>query len=97
MTVTDYSDNSFTATIDSKTNFIYTNIPFDTNWVITIDGKPANDKVEIIANALIGLNIEAGLHTISFEYKQPMVTIGLVISVSTIFMLAIVYFLRKKK
>ena len=97
MTVTDYSDNSFTATIDSKTNFIYTNIPFDTNWVITIDGKPANDKVEIVANALIGLNIEAGSHTISFEYKQPMVTIGLVTSVSTIFMLAIVYFLRKKK
>ena len=95
--ITEYSDKSFTATIDSKTDFIYTNIPYDSNWVITVDGEIANDKISLVANSLIGLNIGSGSHTICFEYKQPIATTGLVISFSTLSLLLIVYFIKKRK
>lgn len=96
--VTDYSDSHITATINSKTDFIYTSIPYDNNWKITIDGKEATQQdVKLVANSLIGLNVKAGQHTITFEYKQPTALIGLLISLSTLIVVLIVYGIKYYK
>ena len=96
--MTDYSDSHITATINSKTDFIYTSIPYDNNWKITIDGKEATQQdVKLVANSLIGLNVKAGQHTITFEYKQPTALIGLLISLSTLIVVLIVYGIKYYK
>lgn len=85
MNVTDCSDTYIKTEIDTKTGYIYTSIPYDENMVITIDGKAAtNSEIFIIADSLIGIKTSVGHHTISFEYKQPNVYVGMVISGTTL-------------
>ena len=47
---------------------LYTSIPQDGNWKATVDGEPA--QIVLIGNAMCGLILPEGYHTIRFSYEN---------------------------
>ena len=97
-----FEDTLINGSFTAKENCVlYTSIPFDTGWNITIDGQAVNseDIVEI-GGAFIGVNVKKGNHQISFEYKPAGVSTGMKITAFSVLALLIyllVSFIRKRK
>lgn len=84
--------------ITTNENFIYTTIPYDKNWEIKIDGQTVSDETIVpVANALIGLNVSSGTHTIEFIYHQKGLLAGAAISTITLIGCIIFLAVRNKK
>lgn len=78
---TSYSDNKIEGTINvDKEEIIFTSIPYDKHWRVTIDGKDA--KTFPVLNSLLGIECNPGNHTIKIEYKTNL-TIPILISLTT--------------
>ena len=79
---------------------MYTSIPYDEGWKITVDGKstPAESiKADAVADgALIALRLNPGRHSISFCYATPGFISGVLISLAAALLLAGATVLRKK-
>lgn len=70
MVVTSHKPGQIEGTVENKqAGILFTSIPYDTGWSVLVDGK----QVEPIAigNALMGIELEAGKHTISMKYTSP--------------------------
>ncbi len=92
---TSYKDNSIEGTINvEKDQIIFTSIPYDKNWKVTIDGKEV-DKL-LILNSLIGIECEPGTHTIKLEYK-PKYIVPTIISITTLIGLITFMIINHKK
>ena len=79
---TSYSDNKIEGTINvDKEEIIFTSIPYDKHWKVTIDGKDA--KTFPVLNSLLGIECTPGNHTIKIEYKTNL-TIPILISLTTL-------------
>lgn len=90
-----YNDDHIKGTIKvEKDQIIFTSIPYDKHWKVTIDGKPAN-KV-LLLNSLLGIECEEGTHTIELTYK-PNFTIPILISITTFISLITKIILDKRK
>jgi uncharacterized membrane protein YfhO len=64
-----YNDNHLEGTINvDEGQIIYTSIPYDESWKIKVDGKEV--KPIMLLDALIGIEVEPGEHTITMEYKD---------------------------
>lgn len=91
-----YSDSIIEGTINVDENqIIFTTIPYDKNWKVTIDGKEV-ENIRVL-NSLMGIECEEGEHTIKLEYK-PNYVIPLMISVGTfIGLISKIIFDKKKR
>ena len=88
-----YISGRVTATEDC---LLYTSIPYDKGWQVYIDGEKADENSIVkIGDALLGVDITAGNHSVEFEYKVPSSRIGLIITVFTIMCIAAYYLLLK--
>ena len=102
LTLTKFEDTLVEGTIDCKqSGLMYTSIPqAGGNWRVFVDGTEA--EITMIGNAMIGVMLEEGHHTVIFRYENKAFTFGLVISL-TCFMLfacisgAYLYHKRKRK
>lgn len=76
----------------TKNSLLYTSIPYDKGWNVYIDGeKVSDDKIVKIGDALLGVNITQGNHTVEFRYKVPAVGIGMTLTVFTAICIAAYY------
>lgn len=92
---TTYKENKIEGTINvNEEQLIFTSIPYDKHWKVTIDDKEA--KTIPILNSLLGIECEPGKHTIKLEYKTNL-TIPVLISLSTLVGLIIKIVVDKKK
>lgn len=92
---TTYKDNHLEGTIKvEKNQIIFTSIPYDENWQITIDDKVVK-PIKINYN-LMGIECPEGTHKISLKYKNNY-TIPIIISISTLITFIIVCIYKKKK
>ncbi len=57
---------------------LYTSIPQNGNWHVTIDGQPA--EAVTIGDAMVGVLVTAGYHTVAFTYKNEAFALGWKIS-----------------
>ncbi len=57
-----------------RSGILYTSIPYDGNWSAQIDGKPA--QIAQIGNAMIGLLLSEGSHTVTFTYHNEAFSLG---------------------
>jgi uncharacterized membrane protein YfhO len=90
-----YQDNKIEGTIKVEDNqIIFTSIPYDKHWKVTIDGKEA--KTIRILNSLLGIECEPGMHTIKLEYKTNYV-IPILISTTTLITLITKIIIERKK
>ena len=90
LNVTSFSNAKISGTIDcDRTGLMYTSIPYDGNWEAEVDGKPA--EIVIIGNAMCGLELTEGSHTVTFTYRNKAFTLGLAVSVASTLALAAAY------
>lgn len=77
--LTEFSNTRIEGTIDcNRDGLLYTSVPHDGNWVVTVDGEPA--EIVLVGNCMIGLNMTEGTHTVQFTYKNDAFTIGAIVS-----------------
>ncbi len=89
-----FKDTYIKANVNNKSNnTIYTSIPYDDEIKVYVDGKKVNTFM--IADALLGFDIESGKHVIEIKYKNNLMLIGSVISLSTLIVIIIIQLKRK--
>lgn len=59
---------------------MYTSIPYDGNWVATVDGQEVEPV--LVGDAMMALELTKGPHQITFRYQNQAFTLGLVVSVT---------------
>ena len=77
-------------TVDcDRDGLLYTSIPQNGNWTAEIDGIPA--EITLVGDAMIGLQLTEGEHTVSFRYHNAAFSLGWKITAvcAAIFMLLI--------
>ncbi|MBR1704450.1 MAG: YfhO family protein [Clostridia bacterium] len=95
MEVTRFEDTLVEGTVTlDQGQMLYTSINYDEGWTIEIDGKPINyelamssGEVEKIGDALIGLHMGPGTHTLSFRYHAKGLRTGLLLSLLGVLLL----------
>ncbi len=77
---------------------LYTSIPYDKAWSVYVDGEKVDENdIFKISNALLGVKVTKGKHTINFRYNIPGTTIALFISLFFVILLIVIYYLNKNK
>ena len=67
---TQISDGSVKGTVDvKKAGTLMLTIPYDTGWKILVDGH--RTEAYRVGEALMGVDLDAGVHTIPMEYTAP--------------------------
>ena len=89
-----FKDTYIKVNVNNKSNnTIYTSIPYDDEIKVYVDGKKVNTFM--IGDALLGFDIESGKHVIEIKYKNNLMLIGSVISLSTLIVIIIIQLKRK--
>ena len=57
---------------------MYTSIPQDGNWALTVDGQPA--EITLVGNVMIGVKLSEGQHNVVFSYHNRAFSLGWKIS-----------------
>ena len=99
LNVTKFGDTLVEGTIECKQpGLLYTSIPqVNGNWHAFVDGKET--QITLIGEAMVGIMLEEGSHTVTFRYENKAFTIGLTISIIcfVLFISVGVYSLYRKK
>ena len=95
--LTTFTNTYLEGTIDChQDGVLYTSIPQDGNWTALVDGKPA--QMVTIGNAMVGILLRQGHHTVSFTYQNVAFEIGVLISlICLLTLLCIWYFIYREK
>ena len=72
-----------------RSGILYTSIPQDGNWHAQVDGKDA--EIVLIGDAMIGIRLSEGCHTVSFSYRNEAYWLGLKISLVCLLMFITAY------
>ncbi len=92
--IEEFDETYIKGTVDVAENkMLFTSINYDEGWTVKVDGKEVEKAV--IGNALIGVNLTPGTHTVEFEYMPQGLKLGIAISVSTAVALIIFLILKK--
>lgn len=100
MTVESFTDTKISGTVTAVEDCVlYTSIPYDKGWSVMIDGKKVSeDDIIAVGDALLGVRLSEGEHTVEFSFMPRGLVVGIVISVCTLLILiAITVLIRKKK
>ena len=83
----------------NRDGLLYTSIPQNGNWHAYVDGNEVT--IKHIGDAMIGIELTEGIHSITFKYENKSFTLGWIISLScSIIFLAItipVYLSKNRK
>lgn len=79
----------------SEDGIMYTSIPYYKGWKAYVDGEQAD--IIKIGNALCGVKLSSGLHTVEFKYFPYGLKLGLIISMIGIFVAGGIEFYNKRK
>ena len=89
--LTEFRNTHISGTINcNRSGVLYTSIPQNGNWRATVDGNPA--EIVLIGDAMVGLLLPEGEHTVSFHYQNRAFAIGWKISLACLVLLCIAYF-----
>lgn len=86
LNVTSFEETNITGNINASADgVLYTSINYDTGWSVYIDGEKVStaDIISIGNDALLGVNITAGEHTVEFKYIPEGLILGVLISLTT--------------
>ncbi len=77
--LTEFQNTYIEGTIScNRDGLLYTSIPQDGNWVATVDGKEV--ETVTVGDAMVGIMLTEGDHTIAFTYKNDAFSLGWKIS-----------------
>ena len=78
-----------------RNGVLYTSIPQDGNWVAMVDGERA--EIINIGDAMVGLLLSKGEHTVHFMYRNYDFIIGSCISIFSLCIFTIILIISKKR
>lgn len=82
----------------AKGSMLYTSVPYDKGWSVYVDGvEISEESIVKIGDALMGVKMESGEHTVEFKYTPSGLVVGVVITVLGVLILMILLILKKKK
>lgn len=95
--ITSFKNTEIQGKIDChQSGVLFTSIPQDGNWTAIVDGKPVD--VIAIGDAMVGILLSKGHHTITFTYKNHAFSVGLLVSLLSVIAFVAVYIpIYKKK
>lgn len=95
--IEDFEDTKIIGDISAASDMLlYTSIPYDEGWTVTIDGQKVNkDEYVKIGDGLLGVSISEGIHRLEFNYSPRGLLEGIVISVLYGVFLIFMLFLKK--
>ena len=109
MTLDSFEETWLSGTINvaGDNKVLYTSIPYDESWNVYVDGvsvKYDSEDIVKIGDALLGVKLSAGEHTVSFQYRPRGLSTGMKLTAAGMMILAVMllwkyYFsdiLRKK-
>ena len=77
---------------------LYTSIPYDKGWTVLVDGvKVAEEDIVKIGDALMGVYMDSGEHTVEFKFTPRGLVLGLGLTASGILVLVLLLILKKKE
>ena len=74
---------------------LWTSIPYDHNWHITVDGEDV--QAEQFGGALTAVRLEAGAHEVEFTYRMDILPVGTAVSIASLITLFIFCAWMRKK
>ncbi len=95
LNLTTFSNTNIEGTINcNRDGVLYTSIPQNGNWAAYVDGKPAEPLT--VCNAMVGVMLPEGEHTIQFVYRNEAFSLGWKISLISllVFLGAYIYVYR---
>lgn len=96
MTVSDFRDTSFKATVSlDKNQLLFTSIPYDKGWHVYENGKEL--ETVKLAETFLGLDIGEGEHELTFRFIPEGLYMGIIISIISLMIFIIVLLVSKKK
>lgn len=97
MEVTDFSDNHIEGTVTAEeSGVLVTSIPYDKGWKLKMDGV-RKEISELTGNVFISVPLQEGKHEISLTFRPPGLLAGLIITIVSILLLALLQTIRKRK
>ncbi len=97
MEVTEFTESRLTGTVTAPSDgVIYTSIPYDKGWSVTVDGQ----KVETFAggNAMLAFHVGSGTHSVEISFFPRGLVPGIIISlVSLAALVALMLYIRRSK
>lgn len=92
-----FSNTDIKGTVSSsdEKNVLYTSIPYDEGWRVSIDGKEV-PKIKLL-DSLIGVNVPNGVHEVEFKFIPKGLYLGSVISIITLGLILIGCLYNKKR
>lgn len=73
--LSEFTGTKVEGTIDCNRNgLLYTSVPQNGNWTVQVDGRDAD--IVLIGNAMIGVPLNAGNHTITLTYRNEAFALG---------------------
>ena len=99
LNVTRFDETHIAGTVTAQEECVlYTSIPFDKGWRVTVDGKkiPA-ESLLALEEALLAVPLTAGEHSVTFDYMPPFLIPGALISCATLLLLLAYALLRRRK
>ncbi len=99
-TIKDWKSDKIVGTVTATPTKkqLFTSIPFDNGWSVYVDGVQS-EYSSCINNAFIIVELDPGIHEISFIYTPPGKNIGLIISAVaflTLGILSVTYMIKKQ-
>ena len=96
LNIESFEDTEIKGTVDAKEDgILYTSIPYHKGFKVYVDGK----KVDVVkvGNAMIGVNVKAGEHTVHITYRTYGLLTGSLLSMIGICVVVTYFVLNKKK
>ncbi len=92
MNITHFEDTLIEGNISvgEDRNIVYTSIPYDEGWIVSVDGERAELKKAL--GSLLSFEIDAGDHDILLEYKPKCFTVGVMVSAAGLVSFAVAAF-----
>ena len=97
-----YTEDTFSGTIDvaEGQELIFTSLPYDKGWQITVDGEAV--ETVTVTDALLAFRTTPGTHTVEMRYRPDCVRYGLMLSGAGLALFAAAWttdalFARRKK
>ncbi|MDO4156414.1 MAG: YfhO family protein, partial [Oscillospiraceae bacterium] len=94
--LTDWSDTHLIGTLEAPQDGIcYLSVPIDEGWYITVDGVETEPIA--IGDAMTGISISSGMHTISMRYCPKGFAAGAILCGSAVLWITFCYVMEQKQ
>ena len=98
MTVTEAHENMIVGkvTATEEKPVLFTSVPYSIYWKAYVDGEKA-EITPVMGDAFISLRLTPGEHEVKLYYHNPVFPVSIIISASTLVLLAVIYMILKRK